>query len=912
MPEFVILLLILIICCVLCGPAALIVGIIALNKINNIRRLSEKGVTAQQRPIKETIPRLTERIFERPVQPVIAVEKPIEIKKTPPTPIKPMEQKKELQQKPVIGIEPKVLSEKADVSFEQKIGTKWVLIAGVITVIVGVGFFLKYAYDNNLVGPLGRVVISTIAGLVALSIGEITRRRSYDIVAKGVTSLGFAILYAAVFSACGFYHLIDSGTAFVFASLITAAAMLYAVSLNEIVIALLSLLGGFLTPVLVSTGENLPMPLFSYLTILGIGGIFCAYYRKWRAVNLLCFVGTFVLYTGWFEKFYRPVINAGEGAPTQMTIALGWLGVFFVLYLILPMLYELIKKVKVYKEDVLLVLANAAVTFYYLWTILFAKYRVELAFCALGLCAAHLIIMAIVAKRCEKDLNFRLVLLIIGLFFLTIAIPLYLKMYAVAMAWAVEGVVLAFIGLRYRSLLTQIGGGIAIALSLGQLTAQLPMHTGAFRLALNPAFGTWCFVAGVIFIWHILYRRQRQLEQDLRSMLSQLIYSAAGLVLLAAMTMEWYLYCRYNLVVNLTRYTAQGQMIIFAAMMVLFIARWMCPRGKISDVVGMLFLAAGLLSAVVTLTNLHSGRFTAFANLDFMLVLLFIAAVLIYHTRYRLISQSPEDEYGFISQILYGFMGGLLLAVTATEWYWHCRYNFAPSGGYYPAKGWVVIFSAIMMLFVVRPLCPPGIIARTLAAVLAGGGAIFTLITFTEFHRAGFIVFANSDFAIALIFVAALFLSAWLLYRESKKDPNIRYFTIGFVLIAIFTLWVLLTEEIYSYWYCQNRHVQKIENWFFLAQMYISVMWAIYGAALMIVGFWRKNAMLRYIALGFFALLLVKVFIMDTEMVKSAYRIAAFMATGVTLVAMSYLYQYLKKKGFFDAMLAQKNVDKLQ
>jgi len=80
----------------------------------------------------------------------------------------------------------------------------------------------------------------------------------------------------------------------------------------------------------------------------------------------------------------------------------------------------------------------------------------------------------------------------------------------------------------------------------------------------------------------------------------------------------------------------------------------------------------------------------------------------------------------------------------------------------------------------------------------------------------------------------------------------------------------------------------------------------------MIVGFWRKNAMLRYIALGFFALLLVKIFIMDMATVKSVFRIAAFLATGVTLVAMSYLYQYLKKKGFFDAMLAQKNMDKLQ
>ena len=78
----------------------------------------------------------------------------------------------------------------------------------------------------------------------------------------------------------------------------------------------------------------------------------------------------------------------------------------------------------------------------------------------------------------------------------------------------------------------------------------------------------------------------------------------------------------------------------------------------------------------------------------------------------------------------------------------------------------------------------------------------------------------------------------------------------------------------------------------------------------MAVGFWRKSKLLRYIALGLFALLLVKVFIWDTKNVKNVYRIAAFLATGVTLVGVSYLYQFLRKKGFFEAMLGEENIDK--
>ena len=142
-------------------------------------------------------------------------------------------------------------------------------------------------------------------------------------------------------SARAYYELIDTTPAFALAILVTAAAMLYAVSLNEIIVAFLSLLGGFLTPVLVSTGENRPIALFTYTLILGVGAMLCALYRKWRAVNVLAFVGTFMLYTGWFQKFYRPAMKTAEGAPEQIAMALAWLGVFLAVYLVLPLLYEL-------------------------------------------------------------------------------------------------------------------------------------------------------------------------------------------------------------------------------------------------------------------------------------------------------------------------------------------------------------------------------------------------------------------------------------------------------------------------------------------------------------------------------------------------------------------------------------------
>ncbi|MCK4886653.1 MAG: DUF2339 domain-containing protein [Planctomycetes bacterium] len=771
MDEFAILLIVLAVGFVLSGPVALIISIIALNKTKELLlQIQKKGLSI-------TEPRMTKSVEKL---------KPEEVAMAPPPNRDQLEAKEEI---PLLQLTklPEIKKESVGISqtgtLEQRIGTRWVLIAGIITVIVGVGFFLKYAYDNSIVGPLGRVVIVSISGLITLCIGEITRKRGYGIVAKAVTALGFAILYAAVFSAYRFYSLIDSVPALILAILITLAAMLYAVSLNEILIAVLSLIGGFLTPVIISTGENVPVPLFAYVLVLGIGAMLCAYYRKWRAVNIVAFVGTFVLYTCWFEKFFHPAMRRAEEVPVQMSIALGWLGVFFAIYLLLPLFNGLVRKIKVQKEDVLLVLTNAAVTFFYLWTILFAKYRMELAFCAIGLCIAHLVIMSIVMKRCEQDMNLRVVLLVIGLFFLTIAVPLYLKMYAVAMVWAIEAVVLLVIGLRYRSIWTQICSAAAILLSLEQLINELPMHTGAFSLILNPAFGTWVFVSAAIAICHILYRRSLEIEAQCRDIVSQVFYSASTLVLMFAFMMEWYWHCDYNI--------AQKAMI---------------------------------------------------------------------------------DTY---------YVGGM-----------------------------IVIYTIITLLLVIRPICPAGRFCKILATVVGLAGACFTMAYFTESYNDSFMIFANTNFAFAILFVAVLFTSAWFLRKAVQEEDRggVVFYRI-FALAAIFVLWVLLTEQIYLYWYCKNRFAEKIANWMFLANMYISVMWAIYGVTLMTAGFWRKTAVLRYISLGLFGLLLGKVFILDMSTVKSVFRIAAFLATGITLVGVSYLYQHLKNKGFFEVALAEGKID---
>jgi uncharacterized membrane protein len=755
---------------VLSGPIALIVAVIALRRVEEMRRRWNDVVT-----------RATER---GPVPPAISSVPTVVPEKATPEPSSERIRKALsaaggiLKAEGLAGdsadnrshVTPEAATQKTG-SLEQRIGTRWVLIAGVITVIFAVGFFLKYAYESQWIGPWGRVAIAGFAGLIALAIGEVTRRRGYDIVAKGVTALGFAILYATVFAAHRWYGLIGSVPAYTLAIGITAAAMVYAVVLDEVTAALLSLAGGYLTPIMLSTGENQPNLLFAYVLILSAGAMLCAYRRKWSGVNILAFLGTYLLYAAWFEKFYRPVMDL-RWPPPQLAVAISWLAVFFLVFLTLPVLHTLLRRVRSQVQDTLLLVANGAVVFYYLWTMLTEGRQDWLALCSLTIGAAHLGLLALVSVRCRADRDLCSVLLIAGLACISLAVPLHFEKHAVAVVWAVEAVALAGIGLRYRSTLVQVAAGAVLALAIGRLGLELPLHAGPFRPVWNSAFGAWCFIAAAVMTCHILYRLDLRLDAGVRRTVTEVLYAAGLLVLMAAVSIELWHY-------------------------------------------GDLF---------------RTGQALRFLS-----------------------SQMP------------------------------------------------LVQAASLLLFAVRPLRPKGPLCPAVAMTIGIAGSLFLATEYPQFCANGRLLFVNTGFLRALVMVAAVFTGAWLLRRaedESERATGRISYPTALGVAGILVLWVVMTEEIWLHF----RSRRATDQWQFQAQMYISLLWAAYATVLMVVGFWRRVRPLRYIALGIFLLLLAKIFLVDTRTVETAYRIAGFLVTGLALVAISYLYQYLRKKGFFETM----------
>ena len=189
---------------------------------------------------------------------------------------------------------------------ETNIGLTLVNRIGVVTLVLGIAFFFKWAVDNQWIGPAGRVTLGLIAGLSALGVADFLWRKSQRIFAQGVTAIGLGILYLAVYAAFGYYQLIPQSLAFASMIAITMLAVALALRYASVAVAMLGLAGGYLTPIVLSTGEDHPWFLFSYLLLLNIAALVLARMRAWRPLEILSLAATAVIYWAWFVQQFKP------------------------------------------------------------------------------------------------------------------------------------------------------------------------------------------------------------------------------------------------------------------------------------------------------------------------------------------------------------------------------------------------------------------------------------------------------------------------------------------------------------------------------------------------------------------------------------------------------------------------------
>ena len=171
-------------------------------------------------------------------------------------------------------------------------------IIGIFTLVLGIGYFVKYAIDKNWIGENSRMGIGFLAGFILIIAAHFIRK-NYTIFSSIIMGGGLAVLYFTTTIAFREYHLFTQNTAFLITCAITLLSIFLSYRYNSETLIVFSLFGGFLAPLMISTGQSNYIFLFTYLSFLNIGMLITVYLKNWKSVGWIAFIFTAIYLYFW-------------------------------------------------------------------------------------------------------------------------------------------------------------------------------------------------------------------------------------------------------------------------------------------------------------------------------------------------------------------------------------------------------------------------------------------------------------------------------------------------------------------------------------------------------------------------------------------------------------------------------------
>jgi uncharacterized membrane protein len=351
-----------------------------------------------------------------------------------------------------------------------------VVRVGILILFLGVAFLLKYAAEHTLVPLSLRLGGVAVGGLVLLGIGWRLRhsRRLYALLLQGA---GVGVIFLTAFAAVRLFGVLEPLPALVVMVVLVAATGALAVVQDAPGLAGFGVAGGFLAPILVSTGSGSHVALFTYYALLNLGILVMAWFKAWKLLNLEGFVFTFGVGTLWGARYYGPEFFASVEP---------FLALDFALYLGIAILFALRQppRLKGLVDGTLVFGLPLAV--FALQGALVADTEYGLAWTALGLGLIYLLAAGTLYRLGNAGLRLLVdAFLALGAAFLTIAIPLALDGHWTSALWAAEGAALVWVGVRQARVLARLAGlglqlaaGVAFVAAGHAGTGSLPVLNG--------------------------------------------------------------------------------------------------------------------------------------------------------------------------------------------------------------------------------------------------------------------------------------------------------------------------------------------------------------------------------------------------------------------------------------------------
>lgn len=437
-------------------------------QIQKFQNDKNAAVKSESKPATEyftpkSVPQSTERIVP---QERLVPEAPIrreEIKIPDPIlpPAKPVEPPLVAKQIPPATTQPKEVMPgffERNPDLEKFIGENLANKIGIAILVVGIGFFVKYAIDKEWINEMGRVLIGIVCGAILLGVAH-KMRKTFSAFSSVLVGGGLAVLYFTIAIAFHEYEIFSQTAAFLLMVGITGFSVALALGYNRVELAVFAILGGFGSPFMVSTGEGNYIVLFTYILILNSGMLVLAYYKKWNIINIICYVFTIIIFGTWLStRFDGDSGSMISGALTFATL-------FYLIFFVMNIINNIKENKKFEPLEMLMLMSNTFLYFSAGMAILNNAIAEDFKGLFTALLGVFNFVFAyVLLKKLQVDRNLVFMLIGLVLTFISLAAPIQLQGNYITLFWAAEGVLLLWLSQKSGIKLIKIASVIVMAL----------------------------------------------------------------------------------------------------------------------------------------------------------------------------------------------------------------------------------------------------------------------------------------------------------------------------------------------------------------------------------------------------------------------------------------------------------------
>ncbi len=391
---------------------------------------------------------------------------------------------------------------------EKFIGENILSKVAITILVIGIAFFVKYAIDKEWINEIARVGIGILCGGIVLGFAH-RLRKNFKAFSSVLVAGGIAIFYFTIGIAFHQYHIFGQTPAFVLMLVITGFSVFISVMYDRQELAVLSLIGGFATPFMVSTGQGNYQVLFIYVLILDMGMLVLAYLRKWNLLNILAYAFTMLLYFAWLQS----KVIGQPNAPYKG--AMIFASIFYVVFIVMSLINNIKEKRKFGAIDLSILISNTFL-FYGAGMQILNNYHHELqGLFSLMMAAFNLICSWLLYKKFKADQ--KLVYLMIGLTltFVTLVAPVQLHGNYITIFWALESVLLMWLAQRSNIVMYRFASIIIMVLMSFSLfidwTQVYTMyHEAPAAVILNKAFITGIVCAVSLLATSLVLKKETE------------------------------------------------------------------------------------------------------------------------------------------------------------------------------------------------------------------------------------------------------------------------------------------------------------------------------------------------------------------------------------------------------------------